>query len=276
MAGPVRKRARAEERIPPLPASSADPPDPIPGSAEPAGDAAAAAGAEVTATLTPLLLALPVPAISIADLLPNPQNPRLPWKPEQLAPFVASLRTFGDLGGIVRNRTTNHLVGGHKRVEVFRESGAVEIHAHPQMPDAQGTVSVGYVLVDGMRFSYREVEWPEEREAAANLAANRWAAQWDWALVSDTLRSITDTELLTMTGFADHELANLLAADWNPAAVGSLDGARTEEHTIKLTAAQYALLRSAGERLTTDLGLEDPLTDALAIEHLCSRFLGTS
>lgn len=215
----------------------------------------------------------PIEASPLEELAPNPRNPRLPWKPDQQEAFVASLRRFGDLGGIVRNLTTGQLVGGHKRVEVFRAAAEVRVMATPQARDAQGTVAHGYVVVDGARFSYREVEWDPEVEAAANLAANRWTAGWDWALVSDTLKSITDTELHSLTGFADHELANLLAADWSPEAPGTLTEGGPDRHTVVLTATQYAQLRECGARLKTELAAEAPLADAVVVEHLCAKFL---
>jgi hypothetical protein len=215
----------------------------------------------------------PLEASPLEEFAPNPRNPRLPWKPEQQAAFIESLRRFGDLGGIVRNLTTGQLVGGHKRVEVFRSSADVRIVATPQPRDAQGTVAHGSVIVDGTRFSYREVEWSPEVEAAANLAANRWTAGWDWSLVSETLKSITDTELHSLTGFASHELANLLAAEWNPETPGTLTEGGPDRHAVVLTATQYEQLRECGARLKTELAAEAPLADAVIVEHLCARFL---
>src|SRR5262245_21668231 len=121
-------------------------------------------------------------ATTLADLVPNTKNPRKPWAPEQLDAFRKSLTKFGDLGGIVRNLTTNQLIGGHKRIEAFQAGTDVKIVATPQPADPQGTVAHGYVVVDGARFAYREVQWSIEDETAANLAANRWAAEWEWQL----------------------------------------------------------------------------------------------
>jgi hypothetical protein len=211
------------------------------------------------------------PPTTIADLLPNKQNPRKPWSPAQLEAFKASLLKFGDLGGIIRNRTTNQLIGGHKRIDAFRGGTEVAIEAVAQPIDRQGTVAHGYVLVDGARFGYREVEWSIEVETAANLAANRWAAEWDWQLVAEALQVIDSDELRTLTGFRDDELKNLMAADWTKAEAGSLLGDAEGNHAIQLTAAQYDLLTEAKARLDPTAAI----SDAGAIEALCRRLLAT-
>jgi hypothetical protein len=127
------------------------------------------------------------------------------------------------------------------------------------------------VIVDGARFGYREVRWSIEDETAANLAANRWAAAWDWQLVAEALQTIGDDELRTLTGFEDHELANLMAADWTKPAAGTLLGeADTDaEHAVHLTAAQYDLLTAAKAALDPTGGV----SDAGAVEQLCRRLL---
>jgi len=205
--------------------------------------------------------------------VPNTRNPRRPWTPEQLDAFKASLFKFGDLGGVIRNRTTNQLIGGHKRVDAFRDGTVVRILADPQPIDRQGTVAHGYVEVDGVRFGYREVEWSLEDEMAANLAANRWAAEWDWQLVAEALQTINSDELRALTGFRDDELKNLMGADWTNPEKGTLmgDGPEADAHVVTLTAAQWVLLTDAKARL-------DPtgaISDAGAIEVLCRRLLST-
>ncbi len=207
----------------------------------------------------------------------NPANPRAEWRPEQREAFTASLRRFGDLGGIVFNRTSAHLVGGHKRVAVFRDAVEARIVTTDQSPDEQGTVAHGHVMVDGARFSYREVEWDAATETAANLAANRWAAAWEWSDVSEALHTLTDTDLLPLTGFEPHELETLIAADWRPAArEGSLPGdGGTPAHGVTLTDEQYALVQRARMAILAGEGSEssDALTDGRVIELVCADFL---
>jgi hypothetical protein len=147
----------------------------------------------------------------------------------------------------------------------------VQIVTTPQDVDAQGTVAHGSVIVDGARFGYREVRWSIEDETAANLAANRWAAAWDWQLVAEALIAIGDDELRTLTGFEDHELKNLMAADWSKPQPGSLlaEADKSADHAVHLTAAQYDLLTAAKAAI-------DPtgmVSDAGAIELMCRRIL---
>lgn len=210
---------------------------------------------------------------NLPGLQANPSNPRTGWKPDQVAPFKASLKRFGDLGGIVLNLETGQLVGGHKRVAVFRTSDNSRIEKVDQPQDEQGTVAHGYVLVDGARFAYREVRWSPQVEAAANLAANKWAAEWEWERVSDTLRSIGDAELVSMTGFAIHELETLMAADWTPPVREALPGDDTHGHTVTLTAEQYAHLQAAKSKFVATTGGTAP-ADAAVVDFLAVAYTG--
>lgn len=220
-------------------------------------------------------------ARAVTDLRANPNNPRAPWTPEQETFFRKSLARFGDLGGVVFNRTTGQLVGGHKRIAVFREGSDLTLDATDQPKDVQGTVAHGFVIVDGTRFAYREVEWSPEVESAANLAANRWAAEWEWSLVSGALTDLSATaaDLLLLTGFPQHELDNLLAAEWAPAPRGDLAEAdTTHPHTIHLTADQFEILQRAKEAVSasdaTAPEVHDPmLTDGRVIELMCAEYL---
>lgn len=159
------------------------------------------------------------PAEQITDLLPNARNPRKPWKSDkQRKDFLHSLQTFGDLSGIVFNRTTQQLVGGHKRVEEFKEQHSeLKITEQLTTPDASGTVAYGQVILeDGTRFAYREVEWEKPKEAAANLAANKWGAEWDLAGVTDLMSEAKEGGFdLECTGFDLPEVTALLAGDYS-------------------------------------------------------------
>lgn len=99
-------------------------------------------------------------------------------------------------------------------MEAFKASGDPAITRTHQLesPDASGTVAYGFAeLVSGVRFSYREVRWPKEKEAAALLAANKWGAEWDFNLLPDILSDLKADEFdLSVVGFSDHELKHLL------------------------------------------------------------------
>lgn len=146
---------------------------------------------------------------TVADLTPNAANPRKPWSDAQRAAFQKSLAEFGDLSGIVFNKTTGQLVGGHKRVAEFKEDPDAKIVSEPaEGKPKDGTLAYGHVtLATGTRFAYREVSWPKAKEAAANLAANQWGAEWDFELVADMLGDVKLAGIDTsMLGFSDTEL----------------------------------------------------------------------
>jgi hypothetical protein len=198
----------------------------------------------------------------LEKLAPNPANPRTPWQPDQVAPFRASLRRFGDLSGIVFNRTSGQLVGGHKRIEAFRED------AGAQVVSLDG---FGYVILsDGGRFAYREVEWDSATEQAANLAANQWGAEWDWSGVSQILQALnaSDPALPILTGFPAHELENLLAADWTPPPIEEMPS-QEHPHTLHLTSEQHAVFLQAKAKLADG----EEVSDGRAVELLAADYL---
>ncbi len=152
---------------------------------------------------------------TLASLAPNAKNPRKPWKnDEQRDAFQRSLATFGDLSGVVFNKTTKQLVGGHKRVEEFKADADATLTITEQMakPDATGTVAYGHVtLSNGVRFAYREVKWDASKETAANLAANKWSAEWDAELLGGMLQDLSENEFdMALTGFELPEIAGFL------------------------------------------------------------------
>jgi len=167
----------------------------------------------------------------VSDLKPAPYNPRK-ITDEKLELLRRGMAAFGDLSGIVFNRTTQRLVGGHQRVKHFDPSSDVTIVTKYDPPTQHGTVAEGYILYDGERWSYREVEWDDEQhEAAANIAANLQGGEFDWPslteIVSDleghgydaNLVGFTDTELeRILTGFADDAFAR--SGDLNDEADG--------------------------------------------------------
>ena len=146
----------------------------------------------------------------------NPRNPRK-ITPAQLEQLLKSLEKYGDLGGIVFNRRTGHLVGGHQRLAAFR---LAEVPAHVterlKKPDSQGTVAWGWVVIDNTRYAYREVDWPESAEAVANLAANKLGGDWDDALLKSIVADLAPNTDLDGTGFSADEIARLMATNNEP------------------------------------------------------------
>lgn len=143
----------------------------------------------------------------VKDLKPNPKNPRT-ITDAKLAQLRKALLEFGDLSGIVYNRQTDQLVGGHQRAKVF-EGGTVVIEHKFKKPTQVGTVATGYIMTDGERYSYREVSWPKAKEMAANLAANKGAGEWDLPVVGEMLKELGSFDVdfdLDLTMFDADEL----------------------------------------------------------------------
>lgn len=129
--------------------------------------------------------------MKIKDLKANPKNPRT-VSDEKLAMLKKALAEFGDLSGVVYNRKTKQLVGGHQRTKNFPPDATIEITTKFKKPTKVGTVALGYVLVNGERHNYREVEWDEIREKAANIAANKGAGEWDLPQLEEWMKEIDE------------------------------------------------------------------------------------
>ena len=149
--------------------------------------------------------------MKLEELKPNPRNPRT-ISDSRLEALKLSLAKFGDLSGIVFNRTTQQLVGGHQRVRIFREANGakVVIAEKKDKADAQGTVAVGVVRGDFGEFAYREVEWSAETEAVANLAANKHGGEFDFEEVGRILRELENTDVFSLTGFSEEEMGVIM------------------------------------------------------------------
>lgn len=148
---------------------------------------------------------------NLKDLSPNPRNPRR-ISDEKLGMLKKSILEFGDLGGIVFNETTGRLIGGHQRQKVLPETAEIEIEKQYHEPTRTGTVAEGYVSVDGERYSFRKVRWPEEREKAANIAANKHGGEWELPILSEWLLELDAMNMdMDLTGFDSLELENMMA-----------------------------------------------------------------
>jgi len=153
-----------------------------------------------------------VPRITNTAQLAERANPRNPRKisEEQLKMLLASLKRFGDLSGLVLNRATQHLVGGHQRVKLLGEC-PVTITQRYEAPTGTGTVAEGYVTFEGERFVYREVQWDEKMEEAAMIAANKHGGDWDFPALSELLMELDQSDFdLSVTGFSAAELERMV------------------------------------------------------------------
>src|SRR4030067_1251113 len=116
--------------------------------------------------------------ISITDLKPAGYNPRK-ITDEQLERLKKSLQEFGDLSGIVFNCRTGNLVGGHQRIKCLPPDVKIEKKELKEKAKT-GTIAQGFIIFDGgEKHTYREVDWDEATEKAANIAANKHSGEWD-------------------------------------------------------------------------------------------------
>jgi hypothetical protein len=191
---------------------------------------------------------------TIDDLRANPKNPRTINKHDFDA-LVKAMREFGDLSGIVFNIRTGQLVGGHQRTQAFKKLGGqkdVTITARFDTPNEQGTVAIGFVGFGNERFNYREVDWNIDREAAANIAANRIQGQFDLDLLAEITYEISQSEnaaqLMELTGQSENEIKRLLkmsGAIDEPEDEQNIDNDDTEKLEFALTREQLEIVDEA-------------------------------
>lgn len=149
--------------------------------------------------------------MKLSDLAPNPENPRQ-ITDERLLMLSKALAEFGDLSGIVFNRRTGHLVGGHQRQKALPGDAEVVVEATFDEGTRAGTVAEGYALIDGERFKYREVDWDETKEMAANIAANKHGGEWNLPALNTWLLELDAANIdMDLTGFTAEELEDLMA-----------------------------------------------------------------
>lgn len=150
--------------------------------------------------------------MKIKDLVPNKKNPRK-ISDDKLTQLKRAMIEFGDLSGIVYNRKTKRLVGGHQRTKHLDPEAEIVIKASWPKPTKVGTMAVGHVLLGGERFSYREVMWSENKEKAANIAANKNAGEWDMPQLKEWVEELDSDEFdMELTMFDIDEVEELLEA----------------------------------------------------------------
>jgi uncharacterized protein YbaR (Trm112 family) len=131
---------------------------------------------------------------SIQTLKDSEENPRRITKDRRLA-LKRSIEKYGDLSGIIFNRKTGNLVGGHQRISIFRKAD-VQIKTYPHT-DSTGTLAIGEVVIPTskttfLRIPYREVSWNGDREMAANIAANAGGGDFDYDKLKKIITRLTN------------------------------------------------------------------------------------
>jgi len=150
--------------------------------------------------------------MKIQDLKQPDYNPRL-ITDQELKTLEGSLLALGDLGGIIRNRTTNNIVGGNQRMSIFKKLNPdtdIIIEEEYDKPNSQGTIARGYFKINSEKYSYREVVWDDKTEKIAMIAANNIGGGWDVdklkIILNDLVNKVDDISELTATGFDNNIL----------------------------------------------------------------------
>ncbi len=150
--------------------------------------------------------------MKIADLKPADYNPRT-ISTEQLQRLKKSLDEFGDLSGIIFNRQTGNLVGGHQRLKLLPPDATIK-KTDLKSPTRSGTVADGYVIIDGEKLVYREVDWDIVREKAANIAANKHGGEWEDDKLNALIAELVSygTVDMDLTGYDNAEITAIMDA----------------------------------------------------------------
>lgn len=141
---------------------------------------------------------------SINDVEKFHKNPRKITE-KMFDTLSESLKEYGDLSGVVVNVRTGEVIGGNQRTAFFKQDPdnvKIEIVERNDKPSPQGTLAVGYIVYNGERYNYREVDWDETKSDRANILANKVGGFWD----NDILANEFDIEDLRLAGFEDFEL----------------------------------------------------------------------
>jgi hypothetical protein len=141
--------------------------------------------------------------MKVKDLKPNPMNPRKITE-QKLWMLRKSMEEFGDLSGIVFNRRSGQIIGGHQRLKHLDPDWEI---VKKKTEDSVGTVAIGHIITPKGNWTYREVDWPQEKEIAANIAANQHGGEFDILSLKTLTLQTKDFDLI---GFDPQELENLL------------------------------------------------------------------
>lgn len=148
--------------------------------------------------------------LKVADVKLAPYNPRVALKPgdPRYEKIRRSIEEFGLVEPLVWNAATGNLVGGHQRLRILKDMGAV-------------TVDVSVV----------DIKDPK-REKALNVALNKVSGEFDDEKLAELLESIDDgTFDATLTGFDSEEIKRHVEGMDSPAQFESIGGDMTLEVT---------------------------------------------
>lgn len=188
----------------------------------------------------------------VADLRPAEYNPRK-ITPEALKMLARSLAEFGDLSGVVFNRKTGNLIGGHQRIKALDPKWQIIIttHSEPNFDgDKEGGRSLanGYIATPFGQLVYREVAWSDHKEKAANIAANKHGGDWDMPKLKELLVELNDGAMdISITGFDEKELQALIdfGADVTMPDLDASEKSSFRQMTFVVSADQHEIIQAA-------------------------------
>lgn len=175
--------------------------------------------------------------MKIDDIKSASYNPRK-ISGEQKRALAKSINEFGDLSGIILNKRTNTLIGGHQRVSVIK-AHPTKIVTTPHT-DNYGTVAMGNIVVKTEKGSFnvplRVVDWDKRKEKLANIAANNHGGEFDNQKLGKLLAELDKSKAfdVELSGFTDAEVKNLLKASMN-------QDEYQQKYTRKLTSPIYKM-----------------------------------
>lgn len=145
------------------------------------------------------------------DLNPADYNPRK-ISTEDFLKLRKAIIELGDLSGIIPNRRTGNLIGGHQRIKIAPRDAEIHITDRYDPPTEKGTTAEGYIVIAGEKHKYREVDWPLEKEKIANLAANNQGGENDNTKLAEILSELSCIPNLdlSLTGIDSGELDKLI------------------------------------------------------------------
>ena len=179
----------------------------------------------------------------ISDLKAAEYNPRTIER-AALDGLKFSLEEFGDISGIVYNKRTGRLVSGHQRVKALSQRfGDVKI-----MNDV--------IITPKGEFLFRIVDWDEDKEKAANIAANAETIQGRWTeaasvVLEDIAISLPDTFMsLQMNHIKLPEPDHVIEVDSQSSEITQEQRASLKwtDHTVYLSDEEIVLLDMAYKR----------------------------
>lgn len=177
--------------------------------------------------------------MKVNELTPADYNPRK-ITDAQLSALAKAMAEFGDLSGIVFNISTGTVIGGHQRIKNLDPEWPVK---KKTKKDSTGTVAVGHIETPWGEFTYREVDWPEEKEKAANIAANKHGGVFDIPKLAEILTELNDGEFdMSLTGFDPDEFQALTSTYTDGEGTGGNDDTPPEEPPEDNYAEQYGVI----------------------------------